>query len=333
MVIGIRTVVLAHGTEHLTESYDHDPGLRSFVFQRVDPSGPLPRMKPRYTNDMGSDQLRGGTRDKGQVRASDADRPLVSIVTVVYNGAATLERTIRSVLDQSYGNIEYIVVDGGSTDGTLDILRKYEDRLDLWVSERDKGIYDAMNKGVALCRGEWIALINADDWYETDTVANILAAVSGRPEINIVHGDIWIHYPNGHRKLKKAKRSGFLLKYWEMVLNHPSFFVRRSYYSGRPFDATLRVSGDHKWTLSAWMDDPAQFLYLPRPLANFTAGGASMTIPLKRVLSEGRRVSHDLGLGTFGTLLGQATRTALYVPQYLKLQFNQFVSPLMAKRN
>lgn len=279
-----------------------------------------------------SDTLKGGRRERGGQRSSSPFEPLVSIVTVVYNGAATLERTMQSVFAQRYPNIEYIVVDGGSSDGTLDLLRKHEDRLDLWVSERDKGIYDAMNKGVALCTGEWVALINADDWYEPDTVARVVEAARQRPDINIVHGDIWIHYPNGHKKLKQAKRNGFLLKYWEMVLNHPSFFVRRSYYESRPFDATLRVSGDHKWTLAAWLRSKQQFLYLPEALANFTAGGASMTIPLKRVLSEGRRVSHDLGLGAFGTFIGQVTRTALYIPQYLKLQFNQHVSPLLTKR-
>ena len=244
----------------------------------------------------------------------------MSIVTVVYNGAATLERTIRSVLDQGYPNI---IVDGGSIDGTLDLLRRYEDRIALWVSERDKGIYDAMNKGVALCSGEWVALINADDWYEPEAVAQAMAAARERPDINIVHGDIWIHYPNGHRKVKRARSNGFLLKYWEMVLNHPSFFVRRNYYQGRPFDAGLRVSGDHKWTLQAWMDSPKHFLYLPVVLANFTAGGASMRIPLSKVLQEGRRVSHDIGLGAWGAFVGQAVRVALYIPQYLKLLFNR----------
>lgn len=274
----------------------------------------------------------GGRRAKGEQRTGTAHAPLVSIVTVVYNGAATLERTMQSVLAQDHPNIEYIVVDGGSTDGTLDLLSRYDDRLDLWVSQKDKGIYDAMNKGVALCTGEWVALINADDWYEPDTVSRVVAAAKDRPDINIVHGDIWIHYPNGHKKLKRAKRNGFLLKYWEMVLNHPSFFVRRSYYQGRPFDATLRVSGDHKWTLHAWLESTKQFLYLPVPLANFTAGGASMRIPLKKVLKEGSRVSHDLGLGTFGTWVGHLVRIALHVPQYLKLQFNQYVSPLLQRK-
>jgi glycosyltransferase involved in cell wall biosynthesis len=260
------------------------------------------------------------------------EQPLVSIVTVVFNGATTLERTLQSVLAQSYPHIEYIIVDGGSTDGTLDLLRRHEDRLDLWVSERDKGIYDAMNKGIALSTGDWVALINADDWYEVGTIARVMEVVKDRPDINIVHGDIWIHYPNGHRKIKRAKLNGFLLKYWEMVLNHPTFFVRRGYYAGRPFDAMLKVSGDHKWTLRAWLEDRRQFLYLPEVLANFTAGGASMSVSLKRVLEEGRRIAHDLGMGPVETLIGQATRVVLYVPQYLKLLFNQYISPIIMKR-
>jgi glycosyltransferase involved in cell wall biosynthesis len=276
-------------------------------------------------------RLEGGRRLRGKPAAA-TDGPLVSIVTVVYNGAATLERTIRSVLEQDHPHIEYIVVDGGSTDGTLGIIQRYEDRIALWLSEPDRGIYDAMNKGVALCTGEWVALINADDWYEPGAVRRVVEAVKDRPDINIVHGDIWIHYPNGHRKVKRARQSGFLLKYWEMVLNHPTFFVRRSYYAGRPFDAGLRVSGDHKWAVQAWMDGPRQFLYLPVVLANFTAGGASMRIPLGRVLQEGRRVSRDIGLGPWGTFIGQLVRIALYVPQYLKLLFNQHVSPLLGKR-
>lgn len=277
-----------------------------------------------------SEVKQGGQRARGISPSGSSGRPLVSIVTVVYNGAATLERTMKSVLEQDYPDIEYIIVDGGSTDGTLELVRRYEDRLAYWVSERDKGIYDAMNKGVALCTGEWVALINADDWYEANAVSRVMEAVKGHPAINVVHGDIWIHYPNGHKKVKHAKQSGFLLKYWEMVLNHPSFFVRRSYYAGRSFDAALRVSGDHKWTVQAWMESSGQFLYLPEVLANFTAGGASMRVPLKKVLAEGRRVSQDIGLGPIGTFIGQLVRMALYFPAWLKLLFNQHVSPLLS---
>jgi glycosyltransferase involved in cell wall biosynthesis len=249
--------------------------------------------------------------------------PLVSIVTVVYNGAATLERTMRSVLEQSYPNVEYIVVDGGSTDGTLDLLKRYDEQLDFWVSGRDKGIYDAMNKGIALCSGEWIGLINADDWYEEDTVERMVMVANADPRVNIVHGDIWMHYPNGQRTLKRARVSGFLLKYWEMVLNHPSFFVRRSFYVNRPYDARLKVSADHKWTYEAFRDAESSFRYIPAPLANFTVGGASMSVPLRRVLAEGRTVSRDLGMGTFDTFVGMLVRTVLYPVQHLKLWINQ----------
>lgn len=271
--------------------------------------------------------LEGGIRLHGKQFQDGPDRPLVSIVTVVYNGAATLRRTIESVLGQSYGNIEYIVVDGGSSDGTMDLVREYDDRIAYWCSARDNGIYDAMNKGVSLCRGQWVGLINADDWYEPETVQRVVDAVRDAPQANVVHGDIWMRYPNGKRSLKRARVSGFLLKYWEMVLNHPSFFVRRSFYEDRPFDDRLRVSADHKWTYEAFRDAGDRFVYLPIPLANFTVGGASMSVPLKRVLSEGRQVSRDLGMGRLETMLGLAVRAALYPMQHLKLRYNQFIAP------
>lgn len=274
----------------------------------------------------------GGKRLLGTASRS-SDKPVVSIVTVVYNGASTLERTIRSVLEQTYAPIEYIIVDGGSTDGTLDILRRHEDHIDLWTSAKDKGIYDAMNKGIALCTGEWIGMINADDWYAPDAVELAIAAATARPGVNIVHGDIVIEYPNGTSKTKHARPSGFLLKYWEMVLNHPSFFVRRSYYEGHPFNIGFRVGGDHHWTLRAWLEDPRMFLYVPRPLAHFSVGGASATIPLQRSLQEGDAVCRDLGLGPVHRLIGRAVKLALYLPARGKLWFNQFVAPLARSKS
>ncbi|MDH5645697.1 MAG: glycosyltransferase, partial [Candidatus Heimdallarchaeota archaeon] len=97
--------------------------------------------------------------------SNDENKPLVTIITAVLNGVDTLERTILSVISQSYTNIEYIIIDGGSTDGTIDIIRKYEHAIDCWVSESDTGIYDAWNKGVRLSNGEWIAFLGADDSY------------------------------------------------------------------------------------------------------------------------------------------------------------------------
>lgn len=272
--------------------------------------------------------IEGGARIKQVRRTAD---PKVSIVTVVYNGAATLERTVQSVLGQDLPGIEYIIVDGGSTDGTLDIIRRYEDRLAYWISEKDRGIYDAMNKGISLCTGEWIGLINADDAYADGAIRLAMQVVEGRAGVNIVHGDILINYPNGSSKVKHARSSGFLLKYWEMVLNHPSFFVRRSYYQGRPFDPGFRVSGDHHWTLRAWIEDPDQFLYVPKVLAHFTAGGASMTNPLGTVLRESDRMGRSLGFKPWESLLARSVRIGLYLPGMGKLWFNQMMSPLRKK--
>ena len=269
----------------------------------------------------------GGNRIRGQVLENPHERPLVSILTVVWNAESTLERTILNVLAQTYTNIEYIIVDGGSTDGTLEIIRRYDDRIAYWKSEKDHGIYDAMNKGIALCTGEWVGMINADDWYEADTVERMVQAAQDLPKVNILHADMWIHYPNGQMRLKRAKRSAFLLKYWDMVLNHPTFFVRRSFYSGRPFDPGFRVSGDHQWTVRACMENPSQFHYLPVAVSHHSAGGASFTIPFGKVLKETSRLSRSVGMGFTGQALSLGMRILFYVPQHLKLFFNQHLAP------
>ena len=113
----------------------------------------------------------GGLRTKGYFKKSFDDKPLISIITVVFNGEKYLEETIQSVINQTYSNVEYIIIDGGSTDGTLDIIKKYEKKIDYWVSEKDKGIYDAMNKGIDVASGEWINFMNASDiFYNSDVL-------------------------------------------------------------------------------------------------------------------------------------------------------------------
>jgi len=102
--------------------------------------------------------------------------PLVSIITVVLNGRKTIEQTILSVRNQSYANIEYIIIDGGSTDGTINIIEKYSEGVDFWISESDNGLYDAMNKGIGYANGELIGLLNSDDYYESDAVSRVIEA-------------------------------------------------------------------------------------------------------------------------------------------------------------
>ncbi len=112
----------------------------------------------------------GGIRLNGIYKNSIPNKPLVSIITVVYNRFASLERAINSVLRQSYDNIEYIIIDGGSTDGTLSIIKKYQDAIDYYISEPDNGIYNAMNKGLELATGDYIGILNSDDWFTEDAI-------------------------------------------------------------------------------------------------------------------------------------------------------------------
>jgi glycosyltransferase involved in cell wall biosynthesis len=120
-------------------------------------------------------QGEGGLRTKGYFKQSLAGRPLISVITVVFNGRQHLEETIRSVINQAYDNVQYIIIDGGSTDGTIDIIRKYEGQIDYWVSENDKGIYDAMNKGWLLATfGAFILFINSGDLLITLPIGNLI---------------------------------------------------------------------------------------------------------------------------------------------------------------
>ena len=110
-----------------------------------------------------SGRYHGGLRTRGYGKRSELNKPLISVITVVYDAVENLESAIQSVLNQTYDNIEYILIDGGSTDGTLDIIRKYDDVIDYWVSEPDSGVYDAMNKGVGLSQGEYVLFLGSDD--------------------------------------------------------------------------------------------------------------------------------------------------------------------------
>ncbi|MDF2858832.1 MAG: group 1 glycosyl transferase [Neobacillus sp.] len=112
----------------------------------------------------------GGMRINGIYKSSSINKPLVSIITVVFNRVDKLERALKAVLNQTYDNIEYIVIDGGSTDGTLDIIKRYENAIDYYVSEPDSGIYNAMNKGLELATGEFIGILNSDDWFGPEAV-------------------------------------------------------------------------------------------------------------------------------------------------------------------
>ena len=155
------------------------------------------------------------------------EKPVISIITVVFNGEKTIERTIKSVIAQSYENIEYIIVDGKSTDATLDVIGKYKQYVSKLISEKDRGIADAMNKGIKLATGKLIGIINADDWFEKDTVEKVFQSSIKSPE-SVIHGDMHVHLNNSTFYLAKAPHVLNLKK--GMELNHPTVFVPNQLY-------------------------------------------------------------------------------------------------------
>lgn len=145
----------------------------------------------------------GGLRTKGYFKRNLENRPLITVVTVIYNGEQFLEETILSVLNQSYDNVEYIIIDGGSTDNTLNIIRKYEHAIDYWISEKDHGIYDAMNNGVKLSSADWINFMNAGDYFNTgDVVFSLSKEIIKADDVDVFYSDINFLYKSGTELFK-----------------------------------------------------------------------------------------------------------------------------------
>jgi len=201
--------------------------------------------------------------------------PLVSIITVVYNGEKYLEQTIGSVIGQTYSNIEYIIVDGGSTDGTLNIIKKNESYISKWVSEPDNGLYDAMNKGIGMANGELIGMINSDDWYELDTVEIIVKLFIKNPEIHIFHADRYNVMSNGKKTVRQFNSSLFKFKYYGMTYNHPSMFILKEEYRLHKYNTTFKSVSDYQFVLETLLRNPNVFYYIEKPLVNYRLDGIS----------------------------------------------------------
>jgi glycosyltransferase involved in cell wall biosynthesis len=196
-------------------------------------------------------------------------QPLVSIVTIVYNGDQHLEQTIQSVLTQSYPNLEYIIIDGGSKDNSVEIIKKYADRLSFWISERDKGVSDAFNKGVAHCKGEIIGLINADDWYEPNAVTEAVKAIE---QADVAYGDL-TYWKNGNRDLTVEGNVDQLQN--EMSLNHPTVFVRAECYRKYGhFRTDLKYAMDYDFLLRLKVNG-CRFVHVPQVMAHMRWEGIS----------------------------------------------------------
>jgi len=224
------------------------------------------------------------------------ETPLISVITVVYNGEKYLEQTIKSVINQTYKSIEYIIIDGGSTDKTLDIIKKYEKHIAYWVSEPDKGLYDAMNKGIGVAKGELIGMINSDDWYEPNAVELIVNAYKNNPNKTIFHADRYDVDESGNRKIKKFHPSNFKFKYYGMTYNHPSMFITKDEYKKHLYNTELRALSDYQFVLEAFLRNRDTFLYIDKAIVNYRLDGISGQMALSDLLKEGYLARKNAGM-------------------------------------
>lgn len=201
--------------------------------------------------------------------------PFFSIITVCYNAADTIEKTIQSVLNQTCKDFEYIVIDGASTDGTVDIVYSYNKQLSYFVSEPDKGIYDAMNKGIRASKGTYIAFMNANDWYETDALEIIMQrAKCGMPEI--LYGLVR-QYDNGVHKGYIGTSGSFDPEELHFVnlYCHQGLFIKKTLFEQLGvYDTTYRILADYEWILNAH-DMDINPVIVQQIVANYAMGGIS----------------------------------------------------------
>lgn len=239
----------------------------------------------------------GGLRTKGYFKKSFDDKPLISIVTVVYNGEKYLEETIESVINQTYDNVEYIIIDGGSTDGTRDIIKKYEDKIDYWVSERDKGIYDAMNKGILLSRGHWLNFMNAGDIFVND---NILKEINFESYENFA-----LVYGNKIQNEKIIKPYNIkVLQYGIIMGNHQSMFFNKNILNNDlVYILEYSIYADYELVNKIYLKNYL-IKYIDKNIANYEGGGISSVVSLQKRKDKYKIVLKNYGLiGVLKTIL------------------------------
>jgi len=202
----------------------------------------------------------------------------ISIITVCYNSAKTLENTIQSVLAQTHPAFEYIIVDGNSTDGTLDIIKKYSHSKNLkWISEPDQGLYDAMNKGIKLCSGEYIGILNSDDlFYSDNTLQEVNSFLEQHPQQDAITGNI-VQHRDGKiiREYSSKKWTPEKLKIGFMP-PHPSIFIKKSIFEKYGlYTLGYKIAADYEMIIRFFLKNKISFLYSGITTTSMLVGGAS----------------------------------------------------------
>lgn len=217
----------------------------------------------------------------------------LSLITVSYNSKKTIQRTFNSIKMQDYKNIEYIVIDGGSTDGTIDIIKKNSNLINKWISEPDNGIYDAMNKGINISTGEVIGLINSDDFYNFQDSISLIMNAFKEKNADVVFANTYYVSSKNTKKIVRKWRPGKFIKGsykngWHTP--HPSFFAKKNLYSKYGnFDCNLTIAADFDLMLRFMETTNSKSNYLDKFITSMTLGGASNS-SLKNIIRGNKDV-------------------------------------------
>ncbi len=258
----------------------------------------------------------------------------ISVITPIYNAANTVEKTILSVINQkNKSELEYIVIDGGSTDGSVEIIKHYLDNIDIFISEKDQGVYDAMNKGISLATGDVIGIINADDWYNDDALKDVENIFFEHQNVDIVYSPIDNYFDGKY--LNKFIPGDLKMLVFKFTINHPSCFVKRSLYENIGcFDLSYSVAADYDFIFRAYISG-FQFYYVETPLASYSLNGMTGK-PLNKFkqISESWRVASQFANQTSKNLVAQRQKFYLgwLLKDLLTLPLKQFIKPHMTKK-
>lgn len=229
--------------------------------------------------------MKGGYTTKDQQHSYRQGFPVISVITVVYNSEQFIERTLKSIQSQTYPNIEHIIVDGLSKDRTLEIVQNYEEKIALWISEKDKGIYDAMNKGQQLATGDYLLFLNSgDEFYSGDTLEKIFTQFPvadvyyGDTEMTSVNGE-----PIGQRRLRPPQHLEWRSLRHGMIVCHQSFIVRRTL--AESYDITYRISADIDWVIRC-LKNAGKVVNTNLTISKFMEGGMSTTSMRKGLIER-----------------------------------------------
>lgn len=222
------------------------------------------------------------------MKEKNTDNPLITVITISYNAVSVIEETIKSVINQDYQNVEYIIIDGGSTDGTVDIIKKYQNYLSYWVSEPDKGIYDAMNKGLRMAHGAYANFMNSGDcFYTKHSISDVFKQ---KRVADVIYGDNVLQYKWGEIILAPDKIER-IMEY--MPFGHQTTFVKTELLKKYGFDCSFKIAADYNFFYILYAKK-CLFEYLPIPISIVDATeGVSKEIPSVTYIEDARITGRD----------------------------------------